>query len=186
MRGRRPQDRERIADAKAGLYVHGRGLTPGVSLHFAPCCSPMPGDRIVGVMREGKGVEVHVIDCEPLAEMEDEQSLENWIDLKWTPEAGAHGVSIGRVLATVRNEPGVLAEIAGAVGEAGGNITDVKTLQRTRDFFEMAFDVEVFDARHLNNIVAALKTSDKVVTAERARRPGDIPDYEPRTEQEPA
>lgn len=186
MRGRRPQDRERIADAKAGLYVHGRGLTPGVSLHFAPCCSPMPGDRIVGVMTDGKGVEVHVIDCERLAEMEDEQSLENWIDLKWTPEAGAHGVSIGRVLATVRNEPGVLAEIAGAVGEAGGNITDVKTLQRTRDFFEMAFDVEVFDARHLNNIVAALKTSDRVVTAERARRPGDIPEYEPRTEQEPA
>mgnify|MGYP002830914252 FL=1 len=69
----------------------------------------------------------------------------------------------------VANEPGVLAEIAGVVGDARGNITDVKTLTRTRDFFEMAFDVEVFDARHLNNIVSALKTSDRVVSAERAR-----------------
>jgi guanosine-3',5'-bis(diphosphate) 3'-pyrophosphohydrolase len=43
------------------------------------------------------------------------------------------------------------------VGDARGNITDVKTLSRTRDFFEMAFDVEVFDARHLSNIVSALK-----------------------------
>ncbi|MCC5997212.1 MAG: bifunctional (p)ppGpp synthetase/guanosine-3',5'-bis(diphosphate) 3'-pyrophosphohydrolase [Oceanicaulis sp.] len=186
MRGRRPQDRERIADAKAGLYVHGRGLTPGVSLHFATCCSPMPGDRIVGVLRAGKGVEVHVIDCERLAELDDDENLENWIDLKWTAEAGANAVSIGRIMATVRNEPGVLAEIAGAVGEAGGNITDVKTLQRTRDFFEMAFDVEVFDARHLSNLVAALKTSDRVVTAERARMAGEAPDYDNQTQQEPA
>jgi guanosine-3',5'-bis(diphosphate) 3'-pyrophosphohydrolase len=76
--------------------------------------------------------------------------------------------------ATVRNEPGVLAEMAGIVGEAGGNISDVKTLERTKDFFTMSFDVEVFDARHLSNIVAALKTSDRVVSAERARSAEDI------------
>jgi guanosine-3',5'-bis(diphosphate) 3'-pyrophosphohydrolase len=81
MRGERPQDRERIEDERGRLYVHGRGLTPGIGLHFASCCSPMPGDRIVGVVTPGKGVHVHVIDCEGLAEHEDEDSLENWIDL---------------------------------------------------------------------------------------------------------
>ena len=173
MRGRRPQDRERIEDERGGLYVHGRGLTPGVSLHFANCCSPMPGDRIVGVLTPGKGVQVHVIDCEVLAALEGDDDLENWIDLKWTPEANANAVSVGRVTATVRNEPGVLAEMAGIVGEAGGNISDVKTMERTKDFFTMSFDVEVFDARHLSNIVAALKTSERVVSAERARAAGD-------------
>lgn len=168
-RGDSVSDRELIEDEKGALFVHGRGLTPGVSLHFAECCSPMPGDRIVGVLQPGRGVQVHVIDCERLAAWEDEASLANWIDLKWTPEADTRGVSVGRIHATVRNEPGVLAEIAGVVGDARGNITDVKTLTRTRDFFEMAFDVEVFDARHLNNIVSALKTSDRVVSAERAR-----------------
>lgn len=64
---------------------------------------------------------------------------------------------------------GRLAEIAGAVGEARGNITNIKTLSRSRDFFDMAFDIEVVDVRHLSNIVAALKTCDRVVTAERAR-----------------
>ena len=178
VRGRRPQDRERIMDEGGGLYVHGRGLTPGVSLHFATCCSPIPGDRIVGVMRPGAGVEVHVIDCERLAALDDEDTLENWIDLRWTPEAQSNAVSIGRINATVRNEPGVLAEIAGAVGEAGGNITDVKTIERTKDFFSMGFDVEVFDARHLSNIVAALKTSDRVVSAQRARSAA-FPETEP-------
>jgi len=166
-------DRELIEDAKGALYVHGRGLTPGVSLHFAKCCSPMPGDRIVGVLDPGKGVQVHVIDCERLAQFEDEDTLENWIDLKWTPEATTNARSTGRVHATVRNEPGVLAEIAGIVGDVRGNITDVKTLSRTRDFFEMAFDIEVLDVRHLSNIVSGLKTSARVVEAERARFAGE-------------
>lgn len=177
VRGRRPQDRELIADDKGALYVHGRGLTPGVSLHFAKCCSPIPGDRIVGVMRPGEGVEVHVIDCERLAALDDEETLEQWIDLRWAPEAQANAVSVGRIEATLRNEPGVLAEIAGAVGEAGGNITYVHTLDRTKDFFSMSFGLEVFDARHLSNIVAALKTSDRVVSVQRARSAG-FPDPE--------
>jgi guanosine-3',5'-bis(diphosphate) 3'-pyrophosphohydrolase len=75
--------------------------------------------------------------------------------------------------ATVRNEPGVLAEMAGIVGEAGGNISDVKTLERTQGLFHHVFDVEVFDARHLVNIVAALKTSDRVVSAERPAPSGE-------------
>ncbi len=165
-------DRELIQDEKGELYVHGSGLTPGVSLHFADCCSPIPGDRIVGIMRRGRGVEVHVIDCEKLAVWEEEEgdaANDRWIDLKWTPEAQSNAVSIGRIVATVRNEPGALAEIAGAVGEARGNITHIKTNLRSRDFFDMVFDVEVFDVRHLSNIVAALKTCDRVVTAERAR-----------------
>ncbi len=171
MRGQRPQDRDRIDDDHGQLYVHGRGLTPGVSLHFGSCCSPIPGDRIVGVVESGKGVIVHAIDCEVLAAHEDD-ATDSWIDLKWTPET-QNTVSVGRVTATVRNEPGVLAEMAGIVGEAGGNISDVKTLERTHDFFTMSFDVEVFDARHMSNIVAALKTSDRVVSVERTREVGE-------------
>ena len=168
-RGERPNDRDLIGDEKGALYVHGRGLTPGVSLHFAKCCSPIPGDRIVGVFAPGRGVDVHVIDCEVLAAHEEDADLDHWIDLKWTPEALDNAASVGRVIADVRNGPGVLAELAGAVGEARGNITNVKILERTKDFFKMAFDVEVLDARHLSNVVSALKTCESVVGAERAR-----------------
>lgn len=172
-RGIQTGDRERIADERGQLYVHGRGLTPGISLHFAECCSPMPGDRIVGVMTKGKGVDIHVIDCERLAELEDQ--LDNWIDLKWTPEASNNAVAMGRVNLEVRNTKGVLAELTNIVSEAGGNITDVKTSQRTKDFYTMSFDVEVFDARHLSNIVSALKTSETVVSVERSRLHSEEP-----------
>ena len=112
-----------------------------------------------------------------LAGFEDEDGEgEGWIDLRWTPEALSDAVSIGRVNATVRNEPGALAEIAGAVGEARGNIANIRTLTRSKDFFDMSFDIEVFDARHLSNIVAALKTCERVISVERARSAQAEPD----------
>src|SRR5204862_8002070 len=43
-----------------------KGLTAGVAYHLAPCCHPIPGDRIVGLRREDAAIEVHVIGCDTL------------------------------------------------------------------------------------------------------------------------
>jgi GTP pyrophosphokinase/guanosine-3',5'-bis(diphosphate) 3'-pyrophosphohydrolase len=52
--------RTRIEDGKAGrLFIRGGGLTPGVTVHFAPCCSPVPGDRIIGIVQPDVGLTVH-------------------------------------------------------------------------------------------------------------------------------
>ncbi|QNL18818.1 bifunctional (p)ppGpp synthetase/guanosine-3',5'-bis(diphosphate) 3'-pyrophosphohydrolase [Hyphobacterium sp. CCMP332] len=161
-------EKELIRDDKARLYVRGRGLTPGVSIHFSECCSPLPGDRIVGVMVPDKGVTIHTIDCDSLTE-HDEADPDRWIDLGWTAEAEENAVSSARVHAVMHNTPGALAEIARAVGENRGNIGNLKTLKRAKDFFEMQFDIEVFDNRHLANIISALKMCNSVVSAERAR-----------------
>lgn len=161
-------ERELIEDDKARLFVRGRGLTPGVTLHFADCCSPLPGDRIVGLLVPEKGVEVHTIDCETLAGHE-EDDMDRWLDLAWTAEAEDNAVSIARIEAVLHNGQGVLAEIAKTVSENRGNIASVKTRRRSTDFFDMEFDVEVFDTRHLANILAALRMCPSVVSAERKR-----------------
>jgi guanosine-3',5'-bis(diphosphate) 3'-pyrophosphohydrolase len=161
-------ERDLIKDEKARLYVRGRGLTSGVTLHFAECCSPLPGDRIVGLLLPEKGVQVHTIDCERLAQYE-ESEMDQWLDLAWTAEAEDNAVSMARIRAVIHNEPGTLAEIAKTVGENRGNIASVKTVNRASDFFEMEFDVEVFDTLHLANILAALRMCEPVVSAERMR-----------------
>ncbi|MDB5690858.1 MAG: (p)ppGpp synthetase SpoT/RelA, partial [Sphingomonas bacterium] len=56
-----------------------RGLTPGVAFALAPCCNPVPGDRIVGLRHPGSAVEVHTIDCPTLADGTDS----DWVDLAW-------------------------------------------------------------------------------------------------------
>jgi GTP pyrophosphokinase/guanosine-3',5'-bis(diphosphate) 3'-pyrophosphohydrolase len=160
-------EREPIESRKARLYVQGGHLSPGGALHFAECCSPIPGDRIVGVQSEGRGVDIHTIDCERLAGL-DEDGAE-WIDLAWTDQAREHGLAVGRILATVENTRGALAQLCKIIADHQGNILDVHTTKRTTDFFDMRFDVEVADVKHLTNIIAAMRTSKAVREVERVR-----------------
>jgi len=160
--------RRRIEDGKgARLYVRGAGVGPNASLRFAECCSPVPGDRIVGIQEPGKGLTVHTIDCPRLAEFEDRDEL--WRDLHWTPEAERNTVSNARLTATIRDAPGVLGQACSIIGDAGGNIVNLRMHHRQADFFDVDFDIEVVDARHLTHIAAALRACPSVETVDRAR-----------------
>jgi guanosine-3',5'-bis(diphosphate) 3'-pyrophosphohydrolase len=176
--GLKASDREaavatrRIEDGKsARLYVRGGGLTPGISLHFGTCCSPVPGDRIVGILEpDGRGLTVHTIDCESLAQYEDREEV--WRDLQWTPEAERNTVTQAKLRATIRNAPGVLGQVCTVIGEAGGNIVGLRMHHRQADFFDVDFDIDVKDARHLTHIAAALRANPSVETVERAKGSG--------------
>lgn len=160
--------RVRIEDGRPGrLFIRGGGLTPGISVHFAPCCSPVPGDRIVGILQPDLGLTVHAIDCERLAEFEDREEL--WRDLQWSPEAERNGLASTRLRATVRNAPGVLGQACTIIGEAGGNILNLKMSYRQSDFFDVDFDIEVVDARHITHIAAALRACPSVETVDRVK-----------------
>jgi GTP pyrophosphokinase/guanosine-3',5'-bis(diphosphate) 3'-pyrophosphohydrolase len=159
---RRPMEVE-----KAKLYVRGGDLTPGVALHFAECCTPIPGDRIIGVQEPGRGVMIHTIDCDRLEALEDQTDV--WVDLAWTPTALNRTLAVGRIIATVENKRGVLAELCRIIAENEGDILNLRLAKRTVDFFDMIFDIEVADARHLTNILAAMRTSKAVKEAERVK-----------------
>ena len=160
--------RTRIDDAKAaGFYVRGGGVRPGADLTLAPCCGPVPGDRIVGIATEAGALMVHTIDCAELAPFEDRDDL--WRDLQWTPEAEHNTLSDARLQATVRDAPGVMGQACTIIGEAGGNIIAINLRHRHTDFFDVDFTLEVQDARHLTHIAAALRACPSVETVERAR-----------------
>ncbi len=164
---KRDEQRRPMEASKARLYVKGGGLQAGVSLHFAECCSPIPGDRIVGVLTPGKGVMIHTIDCETLDSLDDTDNT--WIDLAWTATALDRTLAVARLHASVENARGVLAQLCQIIAENEGDILNVRMAKRTEDFFDMIFDVEVADARHLTNIIAALRTNKAVHELERVR-----------------
>ncbi len=164
---RKDESRKPIEKEKAKLYVRGGELTPGVALHFAECCTPIPGDRIIGVQTPGEGVLIHTIDCDRLGALEGEYG--EWVDLAWTPTAMTRTLATGRLIATVENKRGVLAELCRIIAENQGDILNLKLAKRTSDFFDMIFDIEVADARHLTNILAAMRTSKAVKDVERVR-----------------
>ncbi len=146
-----------------------KGLIPGMAVHFAGCCHPLPGDRIVGIITTGKGVTIHTIDCENLEHYNDEP--ERWIDVSWEAEAESADASdhVGRIRVTLANEPGSLGNMTSLIGKNRGNISNLKITKRSQDFFDMLIDIEVRDVKHLTNIIAALRAAPAVNSVDRAR-----------------
>ncbi|MBI1239297.1 MAG: RelA/SpoT family protein [Alphaproteobacteria bacterium] len=144
-----------------------RGLIPGVAIHLGPCCHPLPGDRIVGIVEPGKGVVVHTIDCDSLESAQDDPS--GWLDLKWEAHAGDRQLSVGRLAVTLNNEPGALAELCAVIARAGGNISNLQITDRNPALFQFLVDVEVSDAKHLTHAMSALRAAPLIANVERVR-----------------
>ncbi len=143
-----------------------KGLIPGMALHYAHCCHPLPGDRIVGIVTTGKGVTVHTIDCDTLQTFA--ETPERWVDLAWDVD-GSSVPFLGRLHVVVANEPGSLGNLSTVIGKNDGNISNLKITNRSIDFFEMLIDVEVKDLKHLTDIMAALRAMSVITSVERAR-----------------
>lgn len=141
-----------------------KGLIPGMAMHFAGCCHPLPGDRIVGIVHTGKGVTIHRIDCEMLENYT--STPERWLDVSWEKESSeAHHV--GCIKAVLSHEAGSLATLANTIAKDMGNISNLKILSRSTDFFEILVDIDVRGAKHLSTIIASLRSKSCIHSVER-------------------
>jgi GTP pyrophosphokinase len=147
-------------EPRQGRAISIRGLTPGVGFTLAPCCRPVPGDRIVGLKRPGEGVEVHAIDCLELANGIDS----DWVDLSW----GEHSQgAVGRLHVVLYHRPGTLAEMATIIARAHANVLTLAQIERDDPFHTYTVDLEVKDLAHLTRILSALRASEAVAQADR-------------------
>jgi GTP pyrophosphokinase len=144
-----------------------KGLIVGMAVHYARCCHPLPGDRIVGIVTTGKGVTIHTIDCETLENFAD--TPERWLDVSWGDGTDAGESHAGRLNVTISNVPGALGTLSTVIGKNGGNITNLKITNRSLDFWDMIIDVYVTDTAHLKNIIAALRATPQIASVDRAR-----------------
>jgi GTP diphosphokinase / guanosine-3',5'-bis(diphosphate) 3'-diphosphatase len=160
-------DKRPIDDDFAALAIQGEGLVPGTAVHLEECCSPVPGDRIIGIRLKGRGLSVHAIDCPRLEKYETRPDI--WVDLGWTELARHNVVAKARIRVTAFNKRGVLATLCSAVAQANGNIVDLHTGERNHDYIDLTFGIEIEDLRRLNQILAALRTLTVVDRAERLR-----------------
>ncbi|WP_428926677.1 RelA/SpoT family protein [Marinibacterium sp. SX1] len=144
------------------------GLEPGQSFERAPCCQPLPGERIIGITSRGKGVVVHAIDCERLSDFEDQP--ERWVDLHW--EAGTHPAAYEATIdVTIGNDAGVLGRICTLIGEKKANISDLNFVDRKPDFYRLHVHVELRDIEQLHSLMLMLEAESDVASVARFREP---------------
>ncbi|MCR9126297.1 MAG: bifunctional (p)ppGpp synthetase/guanosine-3',5'-bis(diphosphate) 3'-pyrophosphohydrolase [Rhodobacteraceae bacterium] len=143
------------------------GLAPGQSFERAPCCQPLPGERIVGITFRGKGVVVHAIDCDRLSEYESQ--TERWVDLQW--QDGRHPAAYGATVdLTIGNDAGVLGRICTLIGERKANISDLNIVDRKPDFYRLLVNVELRNVEQLHSLMLALEAESDVAEVRRHRQ----------------
>jgi (p)ppGpp synthase/HD superfamily hydrolase len=156
--GERPREED-----TSGIPI--RGLRGDLPVSFAEG-GAVPGDRIVGILTPGQGITIYPIHAEALKAFDEEP--ERWIDVTWDIDEDNPQRFPAKLAVTALNEPGSLAQVATVIGEADGNIDNIKMTNRVADYTEMLIDLEVWDLKHLNDIIAGLRAKDVVSSAARA------------------
>lgn len=154
---------DRKSGSKGAVPLH--GLIPGMAIHYAGCCHPLPGDRVVGIVQTGKGVTIHTRDCSTLVRYESEP--DRWLDVSWDSEADQQDIHVGRLYVLLSNQSGALAKMSTIVSQQEANIINFKITNRTETFFDIVVDIEVRDADHLTNIIGSLRSASEIVSVER-------------------
>jgi len=141
------------------------GLPARAAIRVGRCCSPLPGERIIGIRGEGTQVMVHAIHCAAVAEADPPQA--KWVDLRWQDQIEGIVIAFARVVVTLRNEVGVLSDVAGVIARYGISIANIAMKNHSPEFVDCHVDVMVGDVQQVEQMLAGLRAQSNVLTAER-------------------
>lgn len=152
--------RERAVPTGTGVIVEGLA---DVWVRIARCCSPVPGDDIVGFVTVGRGVSVHRSDCTNIEAMGDR--TERMIEVAWAPER------VGRFSVWVQVEaldrPKLLRDVTSLISDVGGNILASSSSVGRDRVAMLRYEIELGDPGHVDTLVASLRAVDSVFDAYR-------------------
>ena len=153
--------------ATAGVHVEG---LDDVMVRLSRCCTPVPGDEIMGFVTRGRGVSVHRTDCANAVSLRSQ--ADRVIDVEWDNDSpGNYTVSV-EVEALDRSK--LLRDIADVLSEHHVNILACSSQTQSDRIARLRFDFELADPGHLDSILSAVKRVDSVYEAARVL-PGNKP-----------
>jgi guanosine-3',5'-bis(diphosphate) 3'-pyrophosphohydrolase len=151
---------KRPVAGEAGVIVKGE---PDVWVKLAKCCTPVPGDRIIGFVTRGAGVSVHRADCTNAESLTSQP--ERLVAVEWAPTSQSMFLVNIQLEALDRNR--LLSDITKVLSDVHVNIL-AATLQTTRDrVAKSRFTFEMADPRHLGHVLKAVRSVDGVFDAYR-------------------
>ncbi|MFZ9181316.1 MAG: RelA/SpoT family protein [Rickettsiales bacterium] len=141
------------------------GLVDGMAIKFAGCCSPIPGDQIVGIINTGTGVTIHNQFCSNLKNLA--LNPARVLDVCWKDNEKIGQAFICQIRVVVENKSGALADITNVIAKKKINIGHIKTTNRSADIFEVVINIEVKNVEHLEEVMTSLRMSKKTIEVQR-------------------
>jgi len=160
------EDRAGVRGGTAGEEkgVKVRGIND-LMMHFSKCCSPVPGDRIMGYITRGRGLTIHTVDCPNLDALDYDRA--RLVEAEW--DVVQLSTVPVKITTLALDRPGMLADVSAAITSAEANISRAKTTTREDRKAELDFIVEIQDTSHLDRVLKAIERIDDVLQARRVR-----------------
>jgi guanosine-3',5'-bis(diphosphate) 3'-pyrophosphohydrolase len=153
---------KRIAIEEKSVKVRGAS---DLMIRLSKCCSPVPGDRIIGYITRGRGLTIHTMDCPNLDALDYDKA--RLVEVDWDT---AHPSTVSVKISTLTlDKPGMLANVSAAITNAEANISraDISTREDRKAILD--FIVEVKDTAHIDRVLKAVERIDGVLQARRIR-----------------
>ena len=140
--------RKKTKQQDSSIIVEGMG---NVVVHLAKCCTPLPGEDIMGYISMDRGIVVHRCECNMLLQL----NSDRFVEVDWK-RAGQEKHQVALTI-IVQNHPGVLKEVSNVFTEKGVNILDLNTQASGHLKAQLFFRIEIEDIHHLRGVVRALE-----------------------------
>ena len=148
---------------KSGIVVKG---IADLSVRFSKCCSPVPGDEIVGFITRGRGVSIHRTDCVNMMNLP-EMERARLIDAEWQVPENKGEKYVAEIKIFANNRSGLLADISKALTERNIDILSMNTRISRQGTATLQTTFEIVSREELNRVIDKIRGIDSVIDIER-------------------
>ena len=152
-----------LMKSKSGIVVKG---IADLSVRFSKCCSPVPGDEIVGYVTRGRGISIHRTDCINIINLP-EMERARLIDAEWQPEEEHAEKYLAEIKIYANNRNGLLADISKALTEKNIDIMSMNTRTNRQGLATLQTTFEISGREELNRIIDKIRGIESVIDIER-------------------
>ena len=160
------QDKVKLAKSKSGIVVKG---IHDVAVRFSKCCSPIPGDEIVGFVTRGRGITIHRTDCVNVVTMS-EMDRSRLIEAEWQqPDKKAAEKYLAEISVYSNNRTGLLVDISKLLTERKVDVRSINSRISKQEKATISLSFEVESKEELQYLIDKLRQIESVIDVERSK-----------------
>lgn len=154
----------RKSNSKSGIIVEGMD---DVAVRFSKCCSPVPGDEIVGFVTRGRGVSIHRTDCINIMNLPDIERG-RLIEASWAADEGKQdGKYMTEIVIYANNRVGILTDLSRIFTERNIDVNSINSRTSRSDIATITMTFAIQGTEELNSLIAKIRTIDSIIDIER-------------------
>ena len=154
----------RKSHSKSGIIVEGMD---DVAVRFSKCCSPVPGDEIVGFVTRGRGVSIHRTDCINIMNLPDIERG-RLIEASWAADEGKQdGKYMTEIVIYANNRVGILTDLSRIFTERNIDVNSINSRTSKSDIATITMTFAIQGTEELNSLIAKIRTIDSIIDIER-------------------